>query len=75
MEFLDRIWTEEESLMFSVEQRRVAVELFIKYDYSVSAVIRELGYPSANSLRSWWREYQETGVNAHQLGNRQKYVF
>ncbi|WP_211581850.1 transposase [Mobiluncus mulieris] len=61
--------------MFSVEQRRVAVELFIKYDYSVSAVIRELGYPSTNSLRSWWREYQETGVNAHQLGNRQKYVF
>ena len=33
---MDQIWTEKESLMFSVEQRRVAVELFIKYDYSVS---------------------------------------
>lgn len=37
--------------MFSAEQRRVAIELFIKYDYSAMAIIRELGYLSPNSRR------------------------
>ncbi|MCU9996379.1 hypothetical protein FYZ44_05775 [Mobiluncus mulieris] len=51
MGFLDWIWTGKEYRMFSAEQRRVAIELFIKYDYSAMAIIRKLGYPSPNSRR------------------------
>ena len=47
--------------MFSVEQRRVAIELFIKYDHSYAAVIRELGYPHRHTLKAWWEEYEKTG--------------
>lgn len=46
--------------MFSVEQHRMAAGLLTKCDYSVSAVIRELGYPYDNSLRFCRCEYQKT---------------
>lgn len=47
--------------MFSIEQRKKAIELFIKYDHSCAAVIRELGYPGRHTLRSWWKDYERLG--------------
>lgn len=47
--------------MFSEEQRKAALELFIKYDRSYADTIAELGYPSRHTLRRWWSEYEETG--------------
>lgn len=47
--------------MYSYEERLRAVKLYIKYDHSISAVIRELGYPSHQALLQWYREYQTYG--------------
>jgi transposase InsO family protein/transposase-like protein len=47
--------------MYSYEERMKAVKLYIKYDLSAAATVRELGYPNANSLRLWYREYQKAG--------------
>ena len=47
--------------MFSMEQRRVAIETFIRFDRSYADTIAELGYPTRACLRNWWREYEETG--------------
>ncbi|MFA6845797.1 MAG: transposase [Sphaerochaetaceae bacterium] len=48
--------------MYSYEKRKKAVELYIKFDKSASAVVRELGYPDYHSLRKWYEEYQATGT-------------
>ena len=42
--------------MYFYEERLRAVKLYIKYDHSLSAVIRELGYPSHQALLQWYRE-------------------
>ena len=47
--------------MYSLEQRRRAVELYIKYGLKATATIRELGYPSRAQLVSWHGEWQENG--------------
>lgn len=43
--------------MFSHEERVKAIQLFLKYDCSYTATIRELGYPSMGALRQWYKEY------------------
>lgn len=48
--------------MYSYEERMRAVQLYIQYDCSPSAVIYELGYPSRNRLTEWFKEYLETGT-------------
>lgn len=47
--------------MCSYEERLKAVKLYIKYDHSLSAVIRELGYPSHLALFHWYQEYMTQG--------------
>ena len=47
--------------MYSTEQRRIAIETFIRFDHGYADTIAELGYPDRHSLRNWWREYRETG--------------
>ena len=47
--------------MFSTEQRRIAIETFIKFDHSYADTITELGYPHRQTLRNWWKEYEATG--------------
>ncbi len=47
--------------MYTEEQKKKAVLLFIQYDLSPSTVIYELGYPSKNTIRNWYRQYQKTG--------------
>ncbi|HBL49926.1 MAG TPA: IS3 family transposase [Firmicutes bacterium] len=51
--------------MYSREDRMKAIELYIKYDKSIAAVVQELGYPSRGLLPRWYKAYlkeQETGV-------------
>lgn len=43
--------------MFSYEDRLRAVRLYIKLGLRVGATIRQLGYPTKNSLKSWHQEY------------------
>lgn len=47
--------------MYGLEQRRVAIETFIKFGYSYADTIAELGYPNRQSLRSRWNDYREHG--------------
>lgn len=47
--------------MYSYEDRRKAVELYIKYGLRASATIRELGYPDRHSLMMWYKEYIANG--------------
>ena len=44
--------------MYSYEDRIRAVELFIKLGMRVRPTIRQLGYPTKNSLARWYREYE-----------------
>lgn len=45
--------------MYSYEDRVRAVELYIKLGKRVRPTIRQLGYPTKNSLKDWHREYEQ----------------
>lgn len=47
--------------MFSTEQRRIAIETFIRFDHSYADTIAELGYPTRHSPRAWYKDYLEHG--------------
>lgn len=47
--------------MYSTEQRKLAIETYIKFDLSAADTIAELGYPTRHSLRAWYRDYLEHG--------------
>ena len=48
--------------MYSLQKKKKAVDLLIKYDYAYSQVIRELGYPnSRTTLTKWNKEVKEMG--------------
>ena len=42
--------------MYSYEERKKAVELYIQYGYRAAAVIRELGYPDRHTLKRCTRD-------------------
>jgi transposase InsO family protein/transposase-like protein len=44
--------------MFSYEDRLRAVQLYIKLGKRIGLTIRQLGYPTKNALRNWYREYE-----------------
>ena len=48
--------------MYSMEQKRVAIEMCIRFEHSFTDTITELGYPSATMLGRWWREYEDAGI-------------
>jgi transposase-like protein len=45
--------------MYSYEERIRAVRLYIKYGKRTGPTIRQLGYPTKNSLKGWYREYEQ----------------
>lgn len=46
--------------MDSHGDRIQTVELFIKLGRQARSAIRQLGYPTKNSLKDWHREYQQS---------------
>lgn len=58
--------------MFSYEERLKAVQLLIKYDMSYSTVMRELGYPTYDSLKSWYKEYLKNDNKVKAITTRKK---
>lgn len=44
--------------MYSYEDRIRAVQLYIKLGKRIKATIRQLGYPTKNALKGWYREYE-----------------
>ncbi len=45
--------------MFSYEDRVQAVLLYLKLGNRIKATVRQLGYPTKNSLKAWHREYEQ----------------
>ncbi|MGF6540548.1 IS3 family transposase [Paraburkholderia youngii] len=45
--------------MYSYEDRLRAVRLYLKLGKRIRVTIRQLGYPTKNSLKSWHREYEQ----------------
>ena len=45
--------------MFSYEDRLRAVRLYIKLGKRVGLTIRQLGYPTKNTLKHWFQEYEQ----------------
>lgn len=46
--------------MYSYEDRIRAVKLYIKLGKRIAATLRQLGYPTKNALKSWYREYEQS---------------
>ncbi len=44
--------------MYSYEDRLRAVQLYIKLGKRIGLTIRQLGYPTKNALKTWYREYE-----------------
>lgn len=59
--------------MYSYEARMRAVRLYIKYDRRPAATVRELGYSSRGMLRSWYREFDESGDLHQDFKRRPRY--
>ena len=60
--------------MYSYEERLRAVVLYIKLGKRLKAVIRQPGYPTKNSLRAWYEEFQNSGdLHASFVHRKQKY--
>ena len=47
--------------MYSYDERLRTVELYIKLGERIGAITRQLGYPTNNSLKNWYREFLERG--------------
>ena len=58
--------------MFSADQRKKAIETFVKSDHSYADTVAGLGYPTRATLRSWWKEYESTGETPAGKGRRRK---
>lgn len=61
--------------MYSQEQRRIAIETFLKFDHSYADTMAELGYPNRGTLRNWWKEYEATGETPVGKGHRRKSAY
>ena len=60
--------------MYSYEDRIRAVKLYIKLGKRTGATIRQLGYPTKKSLKSWYQEYeQERDLQVGYVRSKQKY--
>lgn len=60
--------------MYSYEDRIRAVKLYIKLGKRTGATIRQLGYPTKNSLKGWYWEYErERDLQVGYMRSRQKY--
>ena len=60
--------------MYSYEDRIRAVKLFIKLGKRTAPTIRQLGYPTKNALKSWFREFETLqDLRVVYARSRQKY--
>ncbi|MET3139929.1 transposase-like protein [Undibacterium sp. GrIS 1.2] len=60
--------------MYSYEDRIRAVKLYIKLGKPTGSSIRQLSYPTKNTLKSWYLEYlQSRDLQVRYIRSRQKY--
>ena len=51
-------------MTYSRQQRDRAVDLYIRYECCAADAIHELGYPSKEALRMWYRERLEECISS-----------
>ena len=61
--------------MYSQEQRKLAIETFIKLDYSIADTVATLGFPNRHTLSIWWKEYESTGKIPVGKGHHRKSMY
>lgn len=59
--------------MYTTEQRKVAIDLLIQYDFQYSKVVNQLGYPSKRELRRWYNHYIENNTYSRKFVGRKGY--
>jgi transposase InsO family protein/transposase-like protein len=59
--------------MYSYDDKIRAVELYIKLGKRIRATIRQLGFPTKNALKGWYREYERRGDLAKGFRRTPKY--
>lgn len=60
--------------MYTHEERLRAVDLYVKLGRRSRATIRELGYPTKNSLKNWYQEFlKRGGLQVVYVRSKQKY--
>lgn len=60
--------------MYTYEERLRAVDLYVKLGRRSRATIRELGYPTKNSLKNWYQEFlKRGGLQVVYVRSKQKY--
>ena len=60
--------------MYSYDERLRAVKLYVKFSKRSGATIRQLGYPTKNSLKSWYQEFLGRGdLQAAYMRSKQKF--
>jgi len=47
--------------MYSIGDRKKAIDLYVKNGYRATRTVRELGYPTRQTLLIWYQEYQKAG--------------
>lgn len=61
-------------MMYSYEQRKKAVDLYYQYDHSLTAVQKELGYPSSlTSIKYWVKEFRDKKKLHKKIIRKHKY--
>lgn len=63
--------------MYSLEERKKAVDFYIKNDKNTLFTIVKLGYPSHSALRTWYRDYLEENkikIYHKKRGRKPKYT-
>ncbi|MDD2482593.1 MAG: IS3 family transposase [Lutispora sp.] len=60
--------------MYSLEEKKKAVDLYIQYDKQLLKTVETLGYPSRNSLRKWYYEFRDSGAFKDKYTRGQKYT-
>ncbi len=59
--------------MYSYEDRLRAVELYLKLGKRVRLTIRQLGYPTKNALKGWYRAYERDAAMPAGYARRPRY--
>jgi putative transposase len=59
--------------MYSYDDKIRAVQLYIKLGKRMKATIRQLGFPTKNALKGWYREYERRGDLAKGFHRAPKY--
>ncbi len=48
--------------MYTLDEKLAVIKVYIRSGLSENAVFNQFGYPSPNSLRQWYKQYQENGA-------------